>query len=247
MSGLCSTSAVNRCPDLVSALVSPSHFSLHPFMLFASKQRRIPMHMLRVSLGAWIAALTLSPWVCGHAAAGAAELFVATGGNDAWSGKLAEANADKTDGPLASLQRARDEARQAESVRAGHGPGARRHLLSGAAIRTRTAGFRHAGTAGRVCGLSRRKTGVQRRAADHGLEAGAGQSVAGRVAGGASRSVVLPAIVRGRHAAAARAIAQRAAIIASPSCCRGRPSPMPSRSPATSSGSRPAISSRGRN
>ena len=69
------------------------------------------MYTLRVSLGAWIAALTLSSWICGHAAAGAAEVFVATGGNDAWSGKLAEPNADKTDGPLASLQRARDEAR----------------------------------------------------------------------------------------------------------------------------------------
>ena len=63
-------------------------------------------------MGPGSAALTLSSWVCGHAAAGAAELFVATGGNDAWSGKLAEANADKTDGPLASLQRARDEARR---------------------------------------------------------------------------------------------------------------------------------------
>ena len=38
----------------------------------------------------------------------AAELFVATGGNDAWSGRLSEPNASRTDGPLASLAGARD-------------------------------------------------------------------------------------------------------------------------------------------
>ncbi|NOZ23904.1 MAG: hypothetical protein GXP25_22735 [Planctomycetes bacterium] len=41
-----------------------------------------------------------------------AELYVATNGNDAWSGKLAEPNADKTDGPFATLERARDEIRK---------------------------------------------------------------------------------------------------------------------------------------
>ena len=67
---------------------------------------------LRVFLGGWISVLMLSPWVCGQAAVGAAELFVATSGNDAWSGRFAEPNADKSDGPLASLQQARDEARK---------------------------------------------------------------------------------------------------------------------------------------
>ncbi|MBU0638114.1 MAG: right-handed parallel beta-helix repeat-containing protein, partial [Planctomycetes bacterium] len=39
-------------------------------------------------------------------------LYVATSGNDAWSGRLAEPNADKTDGPYATLDRARDELRE---------------------------------------------------------------------------------------------------------------------------------------
>ena len=37
----------------------------------------------------------------------AATFHVATDGNDAWSGKLAEPNSAKTDGPFATLQRAR--------------------------------------------------------------------------------------------------------------------------------------------
>jgi len=41
-----------------------------------------------------------------------ATLYVATNGNDTWSGKLAEPNADKTDGPFATLERARDEIRK---------------------------------------------------------------------------------------------------------------------------------------
>ena len=39
-------------------------------------------------------------------------LHVAPNGNDAWSGRLAAPNADATDGPLATLERARDELRQ---------------------------------------------------------------------------------------------------------------------------------------
>jgi len=54
--------------------------------------------------------------ICGHAlflgdqtAARAAEqeFFVATDGNDSWSGKLSAANADSTDGPLATISAAR--------------------------------------------------------------------------------------------------------------------------------------------
>jgi len=40
--------------------------------------------------------------------AAAADFYVATNGNDTWSGTLAEPNADKSDGPFASLGRARD-------------------------------------------------------------------------------------------------------------------------------------------
>ncbi len=39
-------------------------------------------------------------------------IYVSTAGNDAWSGTLAEPNAAKTDGPLATLQHARDAIRQ---------------------------------------------------------------------------------------------------------------------------------------
>ena len=42
----------------------------------------------------------------------AATLHVAPSGNDAWSGRLAEANADKTDGPLATLAGAREAIRK---------------------------------------------------------------------------------------------------------------------------------------
>ncbi|HYG76011.1 MAG TPA: hypothetical protein VEK08_13485 [Planctomycetota bacterium] len=46
--------------------------------------------------------------LCAGAGEPSLKLYVAPGGNDAWSGQLAEANAVKTDGPLASLGRARD-------------------------------------------------------------------------------------------------------------------------------------------
>lgn len=40
-----------------------------------------------------------------------ATFYVATNGNDAWSGRLPAPNAEKTDGPLATLERARDAVR----------------------------------------------------------------------------------------------------------------------------------------
>lgn len=48
--------------------------------------------------------------------ANAADFYVATSGNDAWSGKLPAPNAAKTDGPFASLERARDEVRKLKSA-----------------------------------------------------------------------------------------------------------------------------------
>ncbi len=41
-----------------------------------------------------------------------ADFYVSPSGSDAWSGKLAEANPQKTDGPFATLQRARDAVRE---------------------------------------------------------------------------------------------------------------------------------------
>ena len=45
-------------------------------------------------------------------AALAAEWHVSPSGNDAWSGALAEPNAGRTDGPVATLERARDAIRE---------------------------------------------------------------------------------------------------------------------------------------
>jgi hypothetical protein len=42
----------------------------------------------------------------------AATIFVSPQGNDAWSGKLQTPNAEKTDGPLATLPGARDAVRK---------------------------------------------------------------------------------------------------------------------------------------
>jgi hypothetical protein len=56
------------------------------------------------------------------AAAERVVLYVAPTGNDAWSGKLAEPNSARTDGPFATLERARDEIRklkQAATLGAG--------------------------------------------------------------------------------------------------------------------------------
>jgi len=49
-------------------------------------------------------------------------LYVAPKGNDAWSGKLAQPNAAKTDGPLASLQGARDAIRRLKAAGPLTGP-----------------------------------------------------------------------------------------------------------------------------
>lgn len=46
----------------------------------------------------------------------AVDYFVATNGDDRWSGKLPEANAPRTDGPFASLERARDEVRRLKAA-----------------------------------------------------------------------------------------------------------------------------------
>src|SRR5690349_12337475 len=43
----------------------------------------------------------------------ALDIYVATSGNDSWTGQLAAPNASKTDGPFASFERARDEIRAA--------------------------------------------------------------------------------------------------------------------------------------
>ena len=65
--------------------------------------------------------------------ASAGQLFVAPQGNDAWSGTRAEPNAEKTDGPLATWERARDEIRKRKAagpLPAGGGSSRRSGVIS---------------------------------------------------------------------------------------------------------------------
>jgi len=50
-----------------------------------------------------------------------AELYVAPDGNDAWSGTLAKPNADRSDGPVASLAGARDALRKLRAAKSAEG------------------------------------------------------------------------------------------------------------------------------
>ena len=64
------------------------------------------------------------------------DFFVATNGNDQWSGKLPEPKADGSDGPLASFARAQQAVRQLKAGPGGSGPchhrlDSRRHVLAG--------------------------------------------------------------------------------------------------------------------
>jgi hypothetical protein len=52
----------------------------------------------------------------------AASLYVSPAGNDAWSGSLAAPNTTKSDGPFATLTRARDEMRQRKAAGVLAGP-----------------------------------------------------------------------------------------------------------------------------
>jgi len=75
-------------------------------------QRGISPQDIESPLAARVLAFVLA--LGGGPALEAAELrlFVSPAGNDAWSGTLAEPNAAKSDGPLASLERARNEIRK---------------------------------------------------------------------------------------------------------------------------------------
>ncbi|MHB8973719.1 MAG: right-handed parallel beta-helix repeat-containing protein [Pirellulaceae bacterium] len=66
----------------------------------------------------WVLAVTLTIAMVAVARGGAAEFYISPTGNDGWSGKLAQPNAAATDGPFATLERARDAIRTQQS----HGP-----------------------------------------------------------------------------------------------------------------------------
>lgn len=74
---------------------------------------------MSVRLGA--ALLTLGTMLLGSAIC-QADFFVAPNGDDAWSGTLAEPNDEKTDGPLASLEAARDAVRRLKEAEPRQGP-----------------------------------------------------------------------------------------------------------------------------
>ncbi len=81
----------------------------------------------RMLVGRYAWFLAFLSAVCGHASALAAEqtnskesvLYVSPAGNDSWSGKLESPNKEGTDGPLATVQRARDLVRVKEDGAAG--------------------------------------------------------------------------------------------------------------------------------
>ncbi len=70
--------------------------------------------MIRVVRCAFIAfvAVVLAAGLAFAQDADTVQIYVSPSGNDAWSGTLAEPNADGTDGPFATLERARDEVRR---------------------------------------------------------------------------------------------------------------------------------------
>ncbi|MFC7338702.1 right-handed parallel beta-helix repeat-containing protein [Haloferula chungangensis] len=57
--------------------------------------------------------------ICLSHTAIAADYYISPQGSDAWSGTLAEANADRTDGPFATLKRARDAVRTLKTRKSG--------------------------------------------------------------------------------------------------------------------------------
>ena len=77
------------------------------------EEQRIMIQIARPSC-TWVLAATV--FVALAAPAWTAEFHVAPDGNDAWSGRLARANSDKTDGPLATLTAARDAVRKLKAL-----------------------------------------------------------------------------------------------------------------------------------
>jgi hypothetical protein len=79
--------------------------------------------MSRASLALMICLATLPALAAaGDAGVTPIRLFVALDGNDAWSGTLPSPGADKTDGPFATLARARDEIREQKAAGKGGVP-----------------------------------------------------------------------------------------------------------------------------
>lgn len=101
-------------------MLNPSTFCWRRFIL--NRANPWPQGLVLIlgfSMLAWAGSET-SPI---HSATLAADNFyVATNGNDGWSGKLAEPNHSRTDGPFASLSRARDAIRESKRQHQGNLP-----------------------------------------------------------------------------------------------------------------------------
>ncbi len=82
------------------------------------------VHVIRVCRSVAISVLFLAPLTAAHAEF---VVYVATDGNDAWSGTLASPNTEGTDGPFATLARARNEIRKQRA----HGTGGSVVLVRG--------------------------------------------------------------------------------------------------------------------
>lgn len=67
---------------------------------------------------AWVCLLIMLTASVGNAAETEADFYVSVGGSDRWSGTLAASNAQKTDGPFATLERARDAVRELKKQKA---------------------------------------------------------------------------------------------------------------------------------
>ncbi len=99
-------------------------------------------------------------------------LHVAPGGNDSWSGRLAEPNPAGTDGPLASIDRAQRAIRDLRKE--GKVPGPVTVLIRGSpsagiADRLYAGRFRDQRRPGHLCRICGRKAGALRRPADYRL------------------------------------------------------------------------------
>jgi hypothetical protein len=93
-----------------------------PFRFIGTSRHSWPHAWLLAAISCTLLLVEFGPNAMGaNRETAQADFFVATDGNDAWTGTLSAPNADKTDGPFASLSRARDAVR----ARKAQGPPAK--------------------------------------------------------------------------------------------------------------------------
>ena len=79
------------------------------------------MHLSIKVLRGWFVSGLLCLLAAGGVRAAEQVVYVSPAGNDAWSGALAEANAQKTNGPVTSPQRARELVREMKAQQGDKG------------------------------------------------------------------------------------------------------------------------------